>query len=334
MAQVNLLPHQSPDKDEDPSLLSMPDGSVWVFWFSNRPHGERLLRDIVYCAYRDGAFGDLRVVTDGGDKDVYPNAVLDPNGLIHVCWMRRKAEYELIDAPAWIAYRTIDVASGALGQEQDVTQLASDRFSADWVPSIALDRTGAPVIVYARQFQASPGGVWDLMWTRLVGGRWSAPEELPINSPEHHDNLPFISNVGGDLFVSWVRNPRAGKPYAWERSDSEIWLTRYDGARWRDGRCVAPNPTGKAPNIFPSHFRDHSGRWWLSWQRVVEGQHSVVAVPLDRPDAEPATLPVPIAGYDPRIAAAAGGKYLAVWVWKGPGPREYDIAFHSFNWVR
>lgn len=320
-AKTGILPYQSPDKDEDPSLLAMPDGSVWVFWFSDRPHGGSLVSNVVACHYADGKFGELRVITDGLNQDVYANAALEAR-TAHVCWFRRKDN----SSPGWIVYRTMDLETGALGAEVDVTHLSGA--NNDWVPSIAASPTGALTIAYARA--PSVSGVWDLMWTQRGAGGWSAPEPLPFNSSDN-DNLPILANVDGNLTITWVRHPRGGNPATWERRDTEVWLAREQGGRWQEPLRVTPNPTGDVPNLFPSFFVDHRGRAMLAWERAEGTALSVVAVPVAQPDAVAQRVPFVINGYSPRIARlTTPGDYLAVFVTR-TSTGQLDIAYQLYS---
>ena len=56
-ASPATVPYQSRDKDEDPFALLGPDGTAYVFWFSNRLRDGELHSDIVYTTYKSGKFG-------------------------------------------------------------------------------------------------------------------------------------------------------------------------------------------------------------------------------------------------------------------------------------
>jgi hypothetical protein len=304
---VKAFAGQSPHEDEDPSLLVHPNGDVDCYFFSNRPRDGSRCRDLV----RSRNFGPLEVLTDGDDRDVYPNAVLGRDGELHLCWFSRPHEIPPPERfghePAWIMHNGERVTRG----------------SVDWVPAIGIAEDGEPLIAFTSRFR-DPGMVWRIYWTKRTADGWSEPQCLSPGS--HHDNLPAL---GSRLDLAWNRNPLEGDKAAWERHDTEIWLARRAGEGWGEPQRIA---TGDA-NVFPWFFTDHDGVEWLSWQHDRDGRSTVRAARVDNTDTV-CTLPVGIAGYDPRIARLpTRDDYVAVWVARNSTRKDdLDVVYEQFNW--
>jgi hypothetical protein len=333
-----IVPHQSPDKDEDPFALLGPDGTAYVFWFSNRMRDGALHSDIVYATYKNGSFGSLKIVsgdTSGAERDVYPTAVLDKDGVIHVTWFRFRdgSVPGTIFPLSSIMYRTIDTHTGEMGALETVTGSNSAKPNADWVPSIALSGS-TPVIAFASPTRGSKPSVWTIVWTRRSARGWSQPSRIiGANSARTHNNLPALANVGGGLALAWNRHPQTGSLLAWEHMDTEVWLMRYRGGRWGRPVRVARNPTKQTPNVFPSFLEDHNRRWLLYWQHHEAGKDSLQAIPVEKRSIAPSTLPMKLAGYSPRITRLPGaGQYLGLWVHRGLKETDLDIAYQQFRW--
>ena len=331
-----IVPHQSPDKDEDPFALHAPDGSVHVFWFSNRMRSGALHSDIVCATYKGGKFGDLRDVSGdlpGMDRDVYPSAVLGQDGTIHVAWFR--FHDGSIPAtqfpPSSVMYRTIS-PSGELGPAERVTNAIGATLHGDWVPSIALDR-GTPVIAFASPTRGATN-VWRIHWTRRGARGWTRPIAIKgANTPGTHNNLPALLGIGDGLVLAWNRHPRTGSLLAWEHLDNEVWFMKYRRGAWGRPARVGRNPTKQAPNVFPNFFEDHAGRWLLYWQHHEAGRDWLQAVPVVRATSSPTDLPMRFSGYSPRVARLkAGGQYVAFWVHQGTSDVDLDIAYRHFRW--
>jgi hypothetical protein len=337
-ASRGTVPYQSRDKDEDPFALLGPDGTAYVFWFSNRLRDGELHSDIVYTTYKGGKFGafhDISGDTSGAERDVYPTAVLDPDGVIHVSWFRfldgsvPGTQFPLSS----IMYRTIHTATGELGPLEDVSGVSSANPHADWVPTIALDG-GAPVIAFASPTRGAKPNTWTIVWTRRSARGWTRPTQIKgANAARTQNNLPALANVGDGLALAWNRHPPRGSLLAWEHMDTEIWMMRYRGGRWGRASRAAPNPSKLAPNVFPSFLEDHSDRWLLYWQHHEAGKDSLQAIPVEKRSSAPSTLPMRLAGYSPRITRLPGAaQYLGLWVKKGRKETDLDIAYQRFRW--
>jgi hypothetical protein len=335
-ASPRIVPYQSPDKDEDPFALYGPDGTAYVFWFSNRMRDGALHSVIAYTTYKDGKFGQFHDISGdlaGDDRDVYPGAVLDTKGVIHVSWFRFHAgSIAGTQFPvSSIMYRTIDAKTGSLGPVESVTGTTD----SDWVPSIALDR-GNPVIAWASPTRAAKNDVWILLSSRRGARGWSKPAPIKAaNAANTQNNLPALANVDGELTLAWNRHPPTGSLLAWEHLDAEVWLSRYRRGAWGRAFRVAPNPSKQKPNVFPSFFQDHARRWHLYWQHHAGGRDSLQAVPANAVKSTVSKLPVKLAGYSPRITRlSTAGQYLALWVHKGATETDLDIAYQQFGWKR
>jgi hypothetical protein len=337
-ASPQILPYQSPDKDEDPFALYGPDGTVYVFWFSNRMRDGAMHSVVAYTTYKNGKFGSFHDISGplaGDDRDVYPSAVLDSRGVIHVSWFRFHAgSVPGTQFPvSSIMYRTIATSTGDLGPVESATTVSAAKPNSDWVPSITLDR-GAPVIAFASPTRGPKPNVWVVLWVRRGARGWGKPQIIKgANTTGTQNNLPALANVGDGLALAWNRHPQAGSLLAWEHMDTEIWLIRYRNGSWGRAARVAPNPSKQKPNVFPSFLQDHGHRWFLYWQHHENGKDSVQVLPLARLKSSPQKLAMKLAGYSPRVVRLpAAGEYLGVWVHKGLAETDLDIAYQLFRW--
>jgi hypothetical protein len=93
-----------------------------------------------------------------------------------------------------------------------------------------------------------------LYTARLVGGTWSASEELPFNSEEYSTGHPALSRDGTRLYFASDRPGGVG--------GTDIYVSRWESNRWTDPVNMGPEINTAGNEMFP--FADEKGNLYFA----------------------------------------------------------------------
>jgi hypothetical protein len=289
------------------------DGTVFVAWFSDRNNNP----DIYVASTRDRRTWSVPVrVTTNPAGDFYPNLIQDDQGLIHLTWFQ------------WVALEVGQIrhSTSTNGVDWTPEEAVTTTLSVDdWVPSIAQAPNGTLVVYFVsdKRDQANPTNEIYLAAKPPGATAWQpAVPVAGLNSPTHHDHLPFAARIGTGIALVWVRHDtRARAPWLTPAPKSDLFVaTSTNGIDFGAPRQITRD-AGDLVHVFPAWYSKHDGSWWLLWLSTRSGRPTVVEMPvagLDRyPDGlvEVSWLP---SGYSHRVSATPGpNEYLGAWV-QGP----------------
>jgi hypothetical protein len=325
---ARLLSASSPTKDEDPSVLTARDGTIFVAWFSDRGNNP----DIYLTSTSNGIDwrSPIRVTTSPAG-DFYPNLFQDNQGTFHLVWFRWTALFRghiwhnsSVDGLTWNQWTEEQVTFG-----DDVD---------DWVPTITQAADGCLVVFFvsAKRNLANPTADIYVATKRLGQPGWSyAIAPVGLNSVTEHDELPFAFLTGGKLTLIWVRHDTT-TPLPWLNPKSNLfYATSVAGQTWSTPLQITNEP-GNVVNLFPAIYQMHNGDYSLIWLSNKPGHPVLYEIPLDKinlyPQARVTNKRFGI-GYSHRVAATATpGIYIGVWT-EGPEGSQ-DIFYRLFRRTR
>lgn len=193
--------------DEHPAAAVDAEGTVWLFWSSNRS-GSRHIRRRRYPPESDGEGGDRdgEPVTTHLAPDAYPAVADDGAGGLWLFWQSARR------GPTDIWCRHLP-ADGSTGEERRVTT-AERRHE---LPAAVTDGDGRLWLFWVADH---PGGRRLEVSTRDPGG-WAPPETL--HAGPWRDEAPCAVLVQGRPRLLW-HSDRDGH---WN-----LWTSHHDGASW------------------------------------------------------------------------------------------------------
>ncbi|MEQ8820040.1 MAG: hypothetical protein RLY93_07320 [Sumerlaeia bacterium] len=132
----------------DPArLVAAPNGDLWVL-YTDRSGAARNVT-ARRRAPGDSAFGPPIALTSAASDQYAPHGAVDGDGILHVVWVDERAGQH-------VYYGEYDPVLDAMVAEIPITDTA-----AEWArPAIALDTSGAPVVVFEEDSGLSTGDLW------------------------------------------------------------------------------------------------------------------------------------------------------------------------------
>ena len=325
---VRLLSVHSPTKDEDPSVISAQDGTIFVAWFSDRGGNA----DIYLTATHNGTdwSGPVRVTTSR-DGDFYPNLFQDSHGTFHLVWFRWNKPFR---GHIWHN----SSPDGLTWNPETEEQVTVEKNVDDWVPTItqAPDGTLLVFFVSARRNATNPTSEIYVTMKHPTDVAWSHPvPPTGINSATEHDQLPFAARTGDKITLVWVRHDTT-QALPWLNPKSDLFFsTSTDGQNWSVPSQIT-NEAGNVVNLFPAIYPKLEDEWSLVWLSNKTGQPMLVELPLANAGAYPLGLVINNqlrAGYSHRIAPTpTRGIYIGVWT-EGPEGAQ-DVYYRFFKGSR
>lgn len=211
----------------DRQLLPLPDGRhVLVADDSANVEG-RVHR--VYASFRqaDGSFTPPVVLSDTSRNARRPQALVAPNGDVHVVYYQYVA---FMDFHAFAAYAHYDAASGTWTNTL-LSSGASLSTQGERNVAIALDAAGTLHLAWS-----SLNG---LVTTRRVDGQWTEQQVQPVHDQASLEVQFVETSAGLQLFAHPVLLPWTGSP----TYTLPTYVLDDDGATWSAPRVLA-NATG------------------------------------------------------------------------------------------
>jgi hypothetical protein len=322
---VRLLSLSSPTKDEDPSVISAQDGTIFVAWFSDRGGNA----DIYVTATHNGTDWNPPVrVTTSHDGDFYPNLFQDSRGTFHLVWFRWT---QLFRGHIWHN----SSPDGLTWNQETEEPVTVGKNVDDWVPTITQASDGTLLVFFVSARRNAANSTSEIYVTMKhpndVG--WNKP--LPpagINSATQHDQLPFATRTGDKITLVWVRHDTT-QVLPWLNPKSDLFFsTSTDGQNWTVPLQIT-NDAGNVVHLFPAIYPKLDDEWSLIWLSNKPGVPVLFELPLTNVGAYPLgviTNNQLRAGYSHRIAPTSTTRiYIGVWT-EGPEGAQ-DIYYRFFK---
>lgn len=135
-------------------LTLAPDGDLWLIYGDNSSGKENVV--LRRRAAGATAFEAPIAVTHANVRQYAPDAEVDAEGIVHLCWVDKRGGEQ------HIYYGQVEAATGALLLEMPVT--LSD---GPWTrPSLALDDAGLAYILYEESSSLTSGDIWFVRQSR------------------------------------------------------------------------------------------------------------------------------------------------------------------------
>ena len=299
-------------QDDLPSIAAGGDGALWVAWLSwNGNRDEIGLRQ-----YRDGEWGNIHWVPNTSGDAWLPQAAVDATGRVWVVWSEmREGNWDLYARrfdPGRQEWGTLDrltsdplpdinprIATDDKGRAAVVWQgfrvhgatrnsnifakfLSGDQWGGevrltnvaanDWEPSAAFAANGDLWVAYDTYRK----GNYDVMLTRISGGRLAGNEMTVANSPRFEARATVAVDTAQRVWVAWESggpgwgkdqgyilraNPK-GVPLGGVRRPMVKILDA--GGQWRDPSRALASAFGENVNTYQPHvFSDGKGSVWV-----------------------------------------------------------------------
>jgi len=247
---IAILGPSGPGFDGAPVAAAANDGTVWVLASRNDGNTQRLWTQRWANGWQAPSPGPI-----ARDFDHHPALAVDPAS--SQMWV------------AWIGENGLDRNSAMLfasrwdGRAWGPAEPLPRTAGAPMAPSIAVDATGTPVVVWA----ASDGNDAEIWISRRSGGRWSTPLALSRNQvPDIH---PSVASVGTELLVAWISYTDEGY--------LPIARVNFGADAWDDAVALSDTPGGRP------YATSAAGRPAVFWRRLENGPTAgtIVASTLD-----------------------------------------------------
>jgi chitodextrinase len=228
----------------DRVLLPVPNGRhVLVADDSGDQEGPT---DRVYATFRnsDGSFTPVVVLSDTSRNARRPQAVVAPNGDVHVVYSQFVATLDFAGFPAYTSY---SAATGQWAPSTLFTNGAQVTRIGERNTSIALDSSGTVHLAFATTAS--------VVTMRRVGGVWGEPVSFPVTTSEDTREVRLVNTSSGlKLFVRPVLSSFFGAP----TFDRRMFLLEYNGTTWSppvEVTGVGPGELAHLPFVFSGTAR-------------------------------------------------------------------------------
>ncbi len=215
-----------------PSLAVASGGAAWIAWQTYEGGGDRL-----FAAHSTpSGWSSPEPLTPSG-QDLYRTAIAeDARGRIWVVWSQRAGEL-------WDLMARTNDGQGGWTAPRKLTNAGEPNF----FHKLVRDRSGNLHLIWV----AYQNGQSHVMWSKLVGGRWSTPTEISGASAWMPD---AAADSAGNLYIAWD---------SYRTGNYDIFLRRIAA----DGTMGAIQQVTKSP-LFEAHASlavDGQDRVWLAW---------------------------------------------------------------------
>lgn len=257
----------------DPFLLSDPAGFAHLFWAEKTgPSPGNSADTIMYSVWNGTGWSKpmdiyLSPLSDGNPVSVYPRAVIDENGTIHLIWLtlpnfpryalnyRQVSSWEATNLSSWSTPVKLN------------TNLTGQQYSAD----IAYNSTQGLHIVYASGTGGIEGRTITVQSSSDKGFSWSEPRDIfRFSDPERGgSNIRILLDEPNYIYISWTEWDRSGNGQAvyftYSEDNGETWATpfplsvRLENEYERDWNNMALLEPGHLVSIWEGGFRAYRG---------------------------------------------------------------------------
>ncbi|WP_407737405.1 Ig-like domain-containing protein [Hyalangium sp.] len=201
------------------------------------------------------------VVSSNNYPPAFPSFRLDKTDTPLISWVQEGVDSFLyLNIVKWTGQDW-----GLLGDPQRIYGiLPFNIFSQNAKTSLAIDRSGAPVIAWPNRAQASsppePHGILVRRWN---GSQWESLGQAITARPENYDHFPrdpyLLLDASGRLTLAWSESDGTTynvHVYRWNESFSE----------WEPmGTLLSANP-GSSPATNPKLDMDGAGNMFVTWE--------------------------------------------------------------------
>ncbi|GIV66504.1 MAG: hypothetical protein KatS3mg047_0897 [Bellilinea sp.] len=257
----------------DPFLLADPAGLAHLFWAEKTGPAPGNSADTIMYALWNGSTWtqpiDIYIspLSDGNPVAVYPRAVIDEKGTIHLIWMtlpnfpkyalnyRRVSSWESTNMNSWSEPIKLN------------TNLTGQQYSAD----IAYNPTQGLHLVYATGTGGLEGRAITYQSSSDRGNTWSEPRDIHqfIDPERGGSNIRILLDEPGYIYVSWTEWDRSGNGQAvyftYSEDNGATWATpfplsvRLENEYERDWNNLALLGSGHLVSIWEGGFRAYRG---------------------------------------------------------------------------
>ncbi|WP_062158765.1 sialidase family protein [Bellilinea caldifistulae] len=257
----------------DPFLLADPAGLAHLFWAEKTgPTPGNSADTIMYSVWNGKTWSrpiDLYIspLSDGNPISVFPRAVIDEDGTIHLIWMtlpdfpRYALNYRQV--PSWEA-TNLNAWSPPIKLDANLT---GQQYSAD----IAYNPEQGLHIAYASGTGGIQGRAISYLTSQDKGVSWSEPRDIfQFADPERGgSNIRILLEPPGFIYLSWTEWDRSGNGQAvyftYSEDNGKTWANpfplsvRLENEYERDWNNMALLGPGQLVSIWEGGFRAYRG---------------------------------------------------------------------------
>lgn len=262
----------------------------------------------------------------------YPSVATDKFGNYVVTWVSDQQD----GSGFGVFAQRYTASHRPLGGEFQVNTYTTNNQS---IPRVAMDDTGAFVIVWQSNFQNS--GRYDLYGQRYSNAGVPQGGEFQINTYETLTqlNASIAMDGAGEFVVTWASLDQAGAGKGPGGTDIatgyDIYAQRFDASGGKVGGEFLVNTYTTGDQIHPTVAMDATGDFTITWSDYYQSgiyaqmykagggaSGSNFQVNFDAMTTQTGTF---ITRWFPQIAMDAGGDFVITWSAYGPGDDKYGI---------
>jgi hypothetical protein len=316
-----------------PFILADTSGVVHVFWGSRGLNGER--GAIFYRRLTDGIWSETVdiIAPPGGDSALYPSAVIDAQGTIHLVWVSDKLYYSQAHVSQALHPRgwSTPYQMTNYGSTNGVIQLGSDGSL-----NVLFGSQGANPAVYLLKSEDG-GDFWQIA--------------LQLSLPENNAyslNCNLAVDSSGHLHAVWAEalQPAALEEDSQHIPSSGIYYARSDdgGYHWSHPRKIAGEEqddptigidnrnrvhlfwsgTGSAAGKYHTYLDTQSGEW-QDTERILPGGEGLLGRSAMATDSSGRlNIAIPLASQT-LFAKPSQGEIVSLSWWDGLWSEDYQV---------
>ncbi len=316
-----------------PFILADTSGVVHVFWGSRGLNGER--GAIFYRRLTDGVWSETVdiIAPPSGDAALYPSAVIDAQGTIHLVWVSDKLYYSQAHISQALQPRgwSTPYQMTNYGSTNGVIQLGSGGSL-----NVLFGSQGANPAVYLLRSEDG-GDFWQIA--------------IQVSLPENNAytlNCDLAVDSSGHLHAVWTEalQPATLEESVQQISSSGIYFSRSDdgGNHWSYPRKIASeeqddpaigidtldrvhlfwSSSGSAAGKYYTYLDTHSGEW-QDTERILPGGEGLLGKPALATDSSGRLhIAIPLASQT-LFAKPSSGEIVSLSLWDGHWSEYYQV---------